>query len=347
MFISKMLSRCYDENTAKSLTELFNMDACEDSLSRRRFSRLHAVILGLAHGDLSLELQTLDGLQALNSTDVDGSTSLMWAARTGNLAAVNTLLLYGADVSIQNSFHNTAIFYAIMSSAATAPMVLRRLLEAGCSPNEQQFCTGYPLHMSVIYRDDPENFIQPLLEYGADVPLGKDGLFALAIRMNRVKTVAFLLETRVWLLESAQDQIAHLQHAIRHNNHEVLKLLVDYGAEIGAVSRDGTTFLHSAATIADCQTLEILAAYAPNVNPGIKDSTGRTAAQIFASRNGKDAVLVESFDSLLKSVKANKSQSMISGKTNMKVGIAIQIHTELRDGEDESDSESFFEANEY
>ena len=357
-----MLTGCYDESTAQGLIELFDRDACEDSIGRKRFSQLHEVVLGLTPGEVSLELQTPDGLQAMNTTDVQGFTPLMWAAKAGNLVAVKTLLRFGADVSIRNSFNNDVVSCAVMSTATAVPAILESLLEAGCSPNVPGIFAMYPVHACTLYRDDPGGYIKPLLDYGADVyaTWGPLSLFDLAITMNRVNTVAFLLNIQAFSLTSLEEQIAHLKNAIDHNSkksprsissftdplilgHEVLEFLIDYGVEINVVSKDGQTLLHFAAATADCQTLEILAARALAINTSIRDSAGKSAAEIFASRNGKDTALVKSFHLLVESVQP-KSQPLICKKASSKADAALKECIELGMGGEESDNENYFDA---
>ena len=178
--------------------------------------------------------------------------------------------------------------------------------------------------------------------------------------MNRINTVAFLLQIQAFSLASLEEQIAHLKNAIDHNSekspwsildftdplilgHKVLKFLIDYGVETSAVSKDSQTLLHFAAATADCQTFEILAARALAINTSIRDSAGRTAAEIFASRNGKDTALIKSFHLLMESVRP-QSRPLIGEKASIKADAAPKACFELEIGDEESDNEHYFDA---
>ena len=123
-----MLTGCYDETTAQSLIELFNRDACEDAIGRKGFSQLHKIVLGLAPGDLSFELQTPDGLQAMNSTDAQGSTPLMWAGRAGNLVAGKVNILSSVAQYTNVLLQLRRYYILVLTLLLGIPSIMMRLV---------------------------------------------------------------------------------------------------------------------------------------------------------------------------------------------------------------------------
>ncbi|RSM09642.1 hypothetical protein CEP52_003978 [Fusarium oligoseptatum] len=66
-----------------------------DYLQERRFTYIHNIVIGLENGNLE-DAIAVDGF-LVNEKDIDGWTSLHWAARRGNSYAVAVLLADGAD----------------------------------------------------------------------------------------------------------------------------------------------------------------------------------------------------------------------------------------------------------
>lgn len=54
-----------------------------------------------------------------NATDATGCSALMHAARNGNLAAVRTLLVHKADISLKDREKKTALYHAVLGAQNT------------------------------------------------------------------------------------------------------------------------------------------------------------------------------------------------------------------------------------
>ena len=281
---------------------MFSSTSRMEQLERRNFSRLHNVVLGQVLGDLESELQTPGGRKAVNCVDSEGVSPLIWAARRGDLFAVDTLIRYGAAVSHAQLTGATALYYASISSSHDGPHVVRSLLKAGAPVNARSVRGETPLHLCVLYKDDPENFIAPMVEHGADIYAcdGRDiSILDAAIQSDHANNVAFLLEMGVPLNRPSQHLITGLPAAIINDSHRVLRLLMEHGADTSVVSKEQKTLLHLAAGYADSKTMEILTEYGLNVAKEAKDASGYTAEEIFAKREDKDAAMIDVFGRLV------------------------------------------------
>ena len=141
-----------------------------EQLQKRNFSHLHNIFLEQVPGDLDLELQMPSGAHEIDSADAEGTTPSIWAARRGDIAVVDKLIRYGADVTIASNIGATALYYAALAQSSEAPAAIRPLLRAGAPVDARKFRLQMPLMMCVHYHDDPENFIRPLIEH--DPPAG-------------------------------------------------------------------------------------------------------------------------------------------------------------------------------
>src|SRR2546429_3713550 len=67
-----------------------------DVIERRRFGRIHQLVLGLSDGDLDGHLQA--SAATIDEVDIDGRTALGWAVCRLDTHAIRTLLQYTASV---------------------------------------------------------------------------------------------------------------------------------------------------------------------------------------------------------------------------------------------------------
>ena len=115
-----------------------------------------------------------------NERDAHGLTSLMWAARTGAVDAMKTLLDGGADPTARDVINGwTPLFHAIHKRQAAA---VRLLLERGVDPNRPARMAR-PLVMAAA--DHDPTILQLLLAHGADANgRGIGGSTALSVAVS-------------------------------------------------------------------------------------------------------------------------------------------------------------------
>ena len=161
-------------------------------------------------------------LQATNPAAIveiqqGGYTPLLFAARVGDRESAALLLAAGADVNDVAPLGTSALTVAVHSGNAP---VASLLLEKGAEPNHA--AAGYTaLHAALLHRD--ASLVKQLLEHGAD----PNAPVTMATPTRR-DSVDFYIDssyvgaTPAWL-------------AARFNEPEILRLLLDHGADGHAV----------------------------------------------------------------------------------------------------------------
>jgi uncharacterized protein len=162
-------------------------------------------------GDIETVRRLLQAGAEVNSSQSDGATALHWAAYHGNAELAKLLLQAGATPAAANRNGSTPMWLAANQGDAA---LLATLLEGGADANEELPLGRRPLMLAA--RSGVLAAVRLLLEHGADPNA----------RETQRGTTALM-------------QAADQGHA------EVIKLLVDAGANVAAVSapimRDGRT----------------------------------------------------------------------------------------------------------
>ena len=199
--------------------ELFSSDSRMEQLQKQNFSHLHNIVLEQVPGDLDLELKMPSGANGINSVDAEGTTPLTCAARRGDIAVVDKLIRYRANITIVSNIRATALYYAALAQSSEAPAVIRSLLRAGAPVDARNFRLQTPLMVCVHYHDDPENFIGPLIEHDPPVDVNacerRDG----AVLTDHVRNVEYLLEAGAILDKPDQDKLPRVYATVVYNSH--------------------------------------------------------------------------------------------------------------------------------
>jgi ankyrin repeat protein len=155
-------------------------------------------------GDRAAALKLLDAGSDARAQGPDGSTPLMWAAYHGDLELVRRLIKAGAEVDARNEFGASAL-----SEAATqgSTGIIQALLDAGADPNAANPEGETPL--MVVARTDDVDAAKALLDAGAEINAKEE-----------------------WGGQSA------LMWAAAQSQPEMVKLLVDNGADVAAAGID-------------------------------------------------------------------------------------------------------------
>ncbi|KAJ5745112.1 hypothetical protein N7520_010294 [Penicillium odoratum] len=295
------LSQSCDSETEQKLRSIFSLWFDSVWFEDQQFTSLHKIVLGAVDYDLEDQLKL--STSSINEKDSKGCTALAWAAARGDISSVKTLLSFGANPEISCDTGNNPL---LRSVRAKSPECVRLLLEFGADVRQKSTLGFTALHYSAYYRDD-EALIQTLLGFRAQID-EKDNYgwtpLSCTAEYDQHKSA------RVLLNYGADPNIADnigwtsMLRAVSSNSHNVLKLLMEKGAEYCSLSSRLETILHIAAARGDIKTIELLTvAKMRGLNADLKDIGGRTAADIFFSRDQRAPDLVAAFTNLLNSVR--------------------------------------------
>jgi ankyrin repeat protein len=203
-------------------------------------------------------------------------TSIVNAARTGDAAAVRTLLADRADPNQAEPDGTTALHWAVRRN--DGPTV-ELLLNAGASASKSNRYGTTPL--AVAATNGHAQIIERLLKAGADAEsAGSDGETALMIaaRTGKVDVLKVLLAygARVDAAEAWRGQTA-LMWAAAENNADAVRTLVEAGATIDRRSNGGFAPLHFAVRAGNVDAVRALLDAGASVNTPIQ-ATGKSPA---------------------------------------------------------------------
>lgn len=285
------------KGAAENLRCLTNGSDWEDDQS---FTIIHQVVLGFS--GKSLEDVMLQHPDDIDTQDAMGRTPLLWAAARGDDRAVTTLLAYGADANRMDVQLAGPVSYAADQDHATC---VRLLLEAGANPDPEipnGSKVGSPLNCAARNATDPL-VLKNLLDFNANIEAsGVDGKTALihVARNGNARFALLLLEYGADINAMSSTEQTPLTAAIIYNNHDVLRLFLDRWFEYSECPRlKGPHLLPIVATYADLETMDILAA---TDHLRLKfDKTYCTAgfASLLEKRFDYNEKLVVAFDGLL------------------------------------------------
>jgi len=230
----------------------------------------------------------------VNETDTAGQAPLHIAANFGAKFVPELLLVNGASISARDIAGNTP-----MHAAADCPDVEKDLLELliakGADVNARNEAGQTPLHrVSMIIRRDKriELTAEVLLAHGAKVDAkDKSGNTPVhfAAENGRSKLIDLLIDKGAIISEDDNllaDEGASL-YAVWSNQADVLKVLLDHGADVNAADRWGWSLLHYAAYDGDMTKMLLDKGANPNI---VEREMGRTPLHWAAFRGRKTKV---------------------------------------------------------
>ncbi|KAL9043664.1 MAG: hypothetical protein Q9214_003154 [Letrouitia sp. 1 TL-2023] len=232
-----------------------------DFISDQNYTKLHKIVLGLSTMDLEEEI--LKQSDQVNATDIMGRTALAWAACRGDDRAIVTLLRFGAKVNTLDVQNSAPVCHAADRDHA---ICVRLLLEAGADPDIAAALghkVGGPLNCAARNAADPL-VLKGLLDFDANPDAsGVDGMTALihASRRDMAGFALLLLEYGADINAMSVAGQTPLTTAITYNSHNILKLLLDRWFEYTECPRlRGPNLLQIVALYADIETMSILSA---------------------------------------------------------------------------------------
>ena len=247
-------------------------------------------------GDMDVLKSYLAGKHAaeyLKVTDRQGYTALHLAAKAGKLDVIDALVAAGANIEATGSIHYTPLAIAVSSGRTDA---LRRLLARGADPNGEVLGGATPLSIAAS-RSSP-TAVANLLEAKADPNLHKP--LMQAMQYDRTEIVKLLINAGADINIHDDQKRFPLHFAAINASKELTTLLIDKGADID--QRDGANGyspLQWAIHYNRQQMIELL--IEKGANPEVKNNAGQNALQFArAHRNDIAIALLQPFEKVVR-----------------------------------------------
>ena len=212
------------------------------------------------------------------------SQDLWQAAANNDRASAERLLAEGADAKAKNAAGNTAFDVAVESGHDALAAILLKAV-AGINGRDGRGWT--PLHWAIVA--DDWDLVRELIEAGADISLGsQQNALEIAKLMNsETKLIEVFIDAK-GVDAIVRDGWTALMHAARDGHTEVVKLLIDNGADLNHKSNHGDTALMYAARDGHTDVVKFLIDNGVDLNH--KNNVGGTAL-ICAAREGRTEVV--------------------------------------------------------
>ena len=229
-------------------TLFLSLESMED---RRKFTRIHKIVLGILH--MSLEKELSHDRSLIDSRDADGKTALSWAAARGDYKAVEALLRNRASPAIPDRIGQGPLRQSIK---AHDPSCTELLLEYNVMVDQTDNWKQTALQ-SALYYHRPVSFLKPLLRANGSINTrdsrGHSPLME-AVMLNHPDAVQLLLAHGARI--DVPNDLGHtcLHQGVRRNNHAALRVLLEAKFDHSSKDQNKRTALHWAADCADAET---------------------------------------------------------------------------------------------
>lgn len=243
-----------------------------------------------ANGDL----RTVQALLNAPGIEIDakkpnGLTALMIAASHGKSDVVKALISRGADINLAANNSWTPLMFAAEKGDLGTVQAL--LTTPGISIDERQ--TDGTTALIIAASHGKADIVRALIDRGAYPNIADaDGWTALmyAAQTDDVETTQALLNAPTIIIDKRKtDGATALIIAATHGNADVVKALINRGANPNVADDDGRTLLMHAAGQDDPTTVQVLLSE-PEIDIDVKTHDGATALWIAAFNGGADIV---------------------------------------------------------
>jgi ankyrin repeat protein len=205
----------------------------------------------------------------VDARDGEGRSVLMNTVRFGSLVVVKELIAAGAKVDEKDNEGNTVLMDAARNPDAD---ILRHLIKAG-APLNRKNDAGESAVSIAVHAESAEN-LKVLIDAGATVNLAQrdlDDALLSAARSGSLSTVKLLLKLGA-RATAKDDDTTVLMLAAESGTPEMIKLLIDEGADLDAVNNAGWTAMMHANAVENVRVLLNAGA-----NMAIRNKNGESA----------------------------------------------------------------------
>lgn len=190
--------------------------------------------------------------------DLDKGQYLNWAAQLGRAEMVTTLIKAGADVNRYGLAEKETPLYSAVTHQHLS--IAQALLEAGADANKG--CLNGPSYP--IMKACTRGMAALLIQYKVDVNVtDRHGVSALlkAVQYKRKEVVKLLLDAGANLLHKDKDGYTPLIFAVEKGYDDIVRALLEHGADAESFTPSGRTLLELASK---SSTKALLGSYMPN-----------------------------------------------------------------------------------
>ena len=213
----------------------------------------------------------------VNSARADGATALLWAAHWDDVDAAERLLRAGAGVNAADDHGVTPLARACENASEE---MVGRLVEAGADPNVAQVNGLTPLMTAA--RTGNVNIVHVLLSSGADVnaatALTHETALTWAVAARRVEMVRLLVDNGANVHPNPGQAFSPLMAAARNGDIESAGVLLAAGARVNDAASDGTHPLPYAIVVGQSAFAHFLLEQGADPNGAIDGTTALHAA---------------------------------------------------------------------
>jgi uncharacterized protein len=326
--------------------------AAGGNVGAARWNGETAVMIAAGAGSLAaVRLLVLHGADVNTAEPRGGQTALMWAAAEGHRDVVAGLVEMGANVNAASRTGFTPLVFAAIKDDVAS---VKTLLEAGAKPDVALLSGAKPIIVAMQYRHTAVALT--LLEGGADINVrdrGGNTTLHLAAQVGDINLVRALLarhaDPNARTPKSTAPMGARgggglgrggtageqtpLMMAARGDHEEVMRALVEAGANPALKAQDGTSLLMAAAAGARLETFSYAYELDPNVE--VMTTTGNTPMHVAVGMNGRSQPEVCEVIQFLADHGASLDELNGAGRTpiaiadNLPVDLAVDLLTRL------------------
>ncbi|KAJ6440348.1 hypothetical protein O9K51_06138 [Purpureocillium lavendulum] len=252
-----------------------HQDLSRDTGYFRPCEPLHAAAIGGKRTIARLLLARGADVNAISAED-HKKTPLHCAVESGNLRFISLLLASGANTTTQDAMGHTALHTAARREGAQA---MELLLENGAAVHAHNDTARTPMYTAIQFNN--EKCVKALLKHGATLPRHHAPALFVALSLSSFKAARAILEhfpnlpivqrfangRKSHALTTATSKLELFGSAVDAGNLiEVVKILVDRGADISAVDFLGRTALHHACAAACGDIAYLLVSKGANIH---------------------------------------------------------------------------------